>query len=64
MNMRKDALWQKVIEKFPNDPVMQEVHYARLKISKKTKGMSVKEYVEYIKSRAKEVMKELKMSKS
>ena len=57
--MRKqDKLWQKVEEEFPNDPALREVHYARLRIHEETKGMTSKEFVNYIKARAKEVLEQ------
>jgi len=53
----KDALWEKVERDFPNDPALQEVHYARLKIHEETKGMTSEEYIRYIKAKAKKVLK-------
>ena len=52
----KDKLWEKVKKDFPNNPSLQEVHYARLRIHEETKGMSAQEFVRYIKDRAKEVL--------
>lgn len=49
----KDELWEQVKKEFPCDPALQEVHYARLKIHEKTIGMSDKQFVEFIKSKAK-----------
>jgi hypothetical protein len=39
-----DELWKKAKKDFPNDPALQEVHYARLKIHEQTKGMSDKDF--------------------
>ena len=50
--IEKDKLWEKVQKDFPNDPALQEVHYARLKIHEQTEGMSNKQYVEFIKAKA------------
>ena len=52
----EDELWQKAVLDFPHDPALQEVHYARLKIREQTKNMSSKEYIEFIKMKAKKVM--------
>ena len=41
----KDKLLEEVKKEFPNDPALQEVHYARLKIREETKGMSTEEYL-------------------
>ena len=49
----KDKLWEKVKKDFPNDPALQEVHYARLKIREETKNMSSKQFIEYIRENAK-----------
>lgn len=54
----RDELWEKVKKDFPNDPALQEVHYARLRIHEQTKGMTSKEFVNYIKAKAKEVLKQ------
>ncbi len=54
---KKDKLWEKVKKDFPNDPALQEVHYARLKIHEETKGMSPDEFVKYIKKKANNVLK-------
>nr|MDO8081245.1 hypothetical protein [Candidatus Freyarchaeota archaeon] len=54
----KDKLWEKVKRDFPSDPALQEVHYARLKIHEQTKGMTYQEFVEFIKMKAKKVIRE------
>lgn len=54
----KDKFWEKVKKDFPKDPVLQEVHYARLRIHEETKGMTSEEFVRYIKARAKKVLRE------
>jgi len=54
----QDKLWEKVKKDFPNDPALREVHYARLRIHERTKGMTPKEFVNYIKAKAKEVLKQ------
>jgi hypothetical protein len=53
---KKDVLWEKVKKDFPEDPALQEVHYARLKIHEETRGMTSEEFVEYIKAKAKKVV--------
>jgi hypothetical protein len=55
---KKDELWEKVKRDFPKDPALQEVHYARLKIHKETKSMKPAEFLKYIKTKAKEVLKQ------
>jgi len=45
---KEDVLWEKVKKDFPEDPALQEVHYARLKIHEETRGMTSEEFVEYI----------------
>ena len=55
--MEKDKkLWDKVERDFPEDPALQQVHYARLKIHEQTKGMSVKDYFEFIKQKARKII--------
>ena len=54
---RKDAMWEKVKREFPNDPALQHVHYARLKIHSQTKNMSREDYIHYIKAKAKRISK-------
>jgi len=54
--MAKDELWEKVKKDFPCDPALREVHYARLKIQEQTKGLSDREYIEFIKMKAKKVL--------
>ena len=49
----RDELWEKAVKDFPEDPALQEVHYARLKIHEETRGMSDEEFVEFIKNQAK-----------
>ncbi|MEW6482157.1 MAG: hypothetical protein AB1397_04065 [bacterium] len=54
----QDKLWEKVSKDFPYDPALKEVHYARLKIHEQTKGMTSKEFVNYIKLKAKNVLEQ------
>ncbi|NVM56443.1 MAG: hypothetical protein HWN66_22285 [Candidatus Helarchaeota archaeon] len=54
----KDEIWEKVKRDFTNDPALQEVHYARLKIHEQTKDMSDEEYIEFIKMKAKKLIGE------
>ena len=49
---KRDELWEKVQRDFPEDPALQQVHYARLRISEKTRGMSDEEFVEFIRAQA------------
>ena len=60
----KDKLWEKVQKDFPNDPALQEVHYARLKIHEQTKGMSEKEFIKFIKSEANKLLEQNSTIKS
>lgn len=52
----KDKFWEMVKKDFPNDPALQEVHYARLKIHDHTEGFSKEQYIAYIKEKAKELI--------
>ena len=52
---KKDRLWEKVKKDFPKDPALQQVHYARLKISEETREMSSEKFLGYIKAKAKKV---------
>ncbi len=52
----KEKLWEKAKKDFPCDPALQEVHYARLKIHEQAKEMTDREYVEFIKIKAKKVI--------
>ena len=56
---KKDVLWEKANKDFPKDPALREVHYARLKIHEETKGMTDKEFVNYIKVKSKNVIKQV-----
>jgi hypothetical protein len=58
MATKKDKLWEKVKRDFPKNPALQEVHYARLRIREETKGMTPKEFVKYIKAKAKKVLEQ------
>jgi len=53
---KKDKLWEKVKKDFPKVPALREVHYARLRIHEETKGMTLEEFVRYIKTKAKKVL--------
>ena len=53
---KEKKLREKVERDFPKDPALQEVHYARLKIHEQTQGMSIAEYIEYIKRKARKVI--------
>jgi hypothetical protein len=55
---KENKLWKKVKKDFPKNPVLQEVHYARLKIREETKGMSDKEFISYIRREAEKVIKQ------
>lgn len=47
---KKDILWEKVKKDFPEDPALQEVHYARLKIHQITRKMRHGELIQYFKT--------------
>ena len=53
---KKDDLWEEVKKDFPSDPALQEIHYARLKLHEQTSGMSDKEFINFIKLKAKNQM--------
>jgi len=44
---QKKRLWDEVQAEFPNDVVMQEVHYVRLLYYHQTKDLSAKERVRF-----------------
>jgi len=44
---QKKRLWDEVQAEFPNDVVMQEVHYVRLLYYHQTKGLSPTERVRF-----------------
>jgi hypothetical protein len=48
-------MWEKAKRDFPNDPALQQVHYARLKIHSNTKGMSREDFIKYIKAKARRI---------
>jgi hypothetical protein len=53
---KEKKIRDRVEKDFPKDPALQEVHYTRLKIHEQTQGMSVKEYIEFIKKTAKKIL--------
>lgn len=59
-----DRLWEEAKKDFPYDPALQQVRYARLKIAEQTKGMTPKQFVEYINAKAKKVLKEAQARKA
>lgn len=56
--MKKDKLWEKAETDFPKDPALAEVHYARLKLHQATEGMTVEEFLNSIKAKAKKVLEQ------
>lgn len=45
--VEKERLWKEVKEEFPNDEMMQQVHYVRLLHHLQTKGLSPKERIRF-----------------
>ena len=43
----KKQIWEEVRSEFPDDAVMQEVHYVRLLHYRQTKGLSAQERVRF-----------------
>ena len=50
----KKMIWKEVLEEFPDDATMQEVHYVRLLHYYQTKGMTSKERVDFFSNIQKE----------
>jgi hypothetical protein len=44
----EERFWRKVREDFPDDEMMQEIHFIRLKLMAEMEGMSPAEQVRYI----------------
>ena len=57
---KKDLIWNRVKRDFPHSRLMQNVHYAQLKIREETKGMSDKEFIDYIHAEANKGFKQKK----
>ncbi|MGC8927776.1 MAG: hypothetical protein ACP5QK_07605 [Myxococcota bacterium] len=55
---RLKELEEEVKREFPDDYALQQVHLGRLIIEEKTKGMTPKEFVKYIKAKAKKVLEQ------
>lgn len=43
----KKMIWKEILEEFPDDKTMQEVHYVRLLHYYQTKGMTSKERISF-----------------
>jgi len=50
----KKAIWMEILEEFPEDATMQEVHYVRLLHYYQTKGMTSKERIKFFSTIQKE----------
>jgi len=46
----REELWEEVREEFPDDEMMQQVHYVRLLHHRQTKGFSSRERVRFFES--------------
>lgn len=45
--VEKEQLWEEVREEFPDDEMMQEIHYVRLLHHRQTKGLSPQECIRF-----------------
>lgn len=52
----EDRFWRRVREEFPDDEMMQEIHFIRLKLQAEMEGMSPSERVRYINEMAQPYM--------
>ena len=43
----KEQLWEEVRKEFPDDEMMQEIHYVRLLHHHQTKGLSPQELIQF-----------------
>jgi hypothetical protein len=46
----KEQLWEEVRKEFPDDQMMQEIHYVRLLHHHQTKGLSPREIIQFFES--------------
>ena len=53
----KKMIWKEVLEEFPDDITMQEIHYVRLLHYYQTKGMTSKERISFYSNIQKESCK-------
>lgn len=49
----EERMWREVKEEFPDDEMMQEIHFVRLQLQLRMEGMSPAEQVRYINEAAK-----------
>ena len=49
----KEGLWSEVRKEFPDDEMMQEIHYVRLLYHYQTRGLSRREFIRFFESSAK-----------
>jgi hypothetical protein len=58
----EERFWRKVREDFPDDEMMQEIHFIRLKLMAEMEGMSPVERVRYINEMAEPLIAESRKS--
>ena len=50
---QKEQLWKEVLKDFPDDEMMQQIHYVRLLHYYQTKGLSPREFIQFFEKKEK-----------